>query len=82
MSNKVDILGVKVDSLTMQEAIERVENFFEERRPVIVATANAEMLMRATHDEELKKILNANAQMKQPKTTIKKRFIFIIYPFK
>ena len=59
MSNKVDILGVDVDSLTMREAIERVETFFEERKPVIVATANAEMLMRATHDEELKDILNA-----------------------
>ena len=59
MRNKVDILGVNVDSLTMREAIDKVESFFEERKPVIVATANAEMLMRATHDEELKNILNA-----------------------
>ena len=59
MRNKVNILGVGVDSVTMQEALDRVESFFEERRPVIVATANAEMLMRATHDEELKDILNA-----------------------
>ena len=59
MINKVDILGVGVDSVTMQEAIEKVEKFFEERKPVIVATANAEMLMRATHDAELKDILNA-----------------------
>ena len=59
MKNKVDILGVGVDSITMKEALEKVEVFFEERQPVIVATANAEMLMRATHDEELKNILNA-----------------------
>ena len=59
MSDKVKILGVSVDSVTMQQALDKVENFFEERKPVIVATANAEMLMRATHDEELKNILNA-----------------------
>ena len=59
MKNKVDILGVGVDSITMKKALEKVEQFFEERQPVIIATANAEMLMRATHDEELKNILNA-----------------------
>ena len=61
MSNKVKILGVDVDSITMQESIERIENFYNERKPVIIATANAEMLMRATHDDELKEILNAAA---------------------
>ena len=59
MSDKVKILGVSVDAVTMQEALNKVEKFFEERKPVIIATANAEMLMRATHDEELKNILNA-----------------------
>ncbi len=59
MNDRVDILGVKVDAVTMQGALERIESFFEERKPVIVATANAEMLMRATQDEELKNILNA-----------------------
>ncbi len=59
MNNKVDILGVSVDSVTMQEAISKIETFFEQRKPTLIATANAEMLMRATHDEELKKILNA-----------------------
>ena len=61
MSNKVKILGVDVDSITMQESIERIENFYNERKPVIIATANAEMLMRATYDDELKEILNAAA---------------------
>ena len=59
MNDRVDILGVKVDAVTMQGALDRIESFFEERKPVIVATANAEMLMRATQDEELKNILNA-----------------------
>lgn len=57
MPNKVMILGVPVDSLTMDEAVRCIEEFIEARKPVLVATANAEMLMRATHDAELKKIL-------------------------
>ena len=55
---KVDILGVHVDSLTMGEAVKRIQTFIEERNSVLIATANAEMLMRATYDRELKNILN------------------------
>ena len=51
--HKVDILGVRVDSLTMKEAVKRIRAFIEERKPVLVATANAEMLMRTTYDHEL-----------------------------
>ena len=61
MSNKVDILGVQVDSLTMAEAVGKAEQFMEERACALIATANAEMIMRATHDKELKEILNAAA---------------------
>lgn len=58
LKNKVDILGIHVDSLTMGEAVKRVCGFIEEKTPVLIATANAEMLMRATYDRELKAILN------------------------
>ena len=55
---KIDILGVKVDSVTMAQAVAQVEGYMDERKNVLIATANAEMIMRATHDEELKNILN------------------------
>lgn len=61
MSNKVDILGVQVDSLTMAEAVAKADQFMEEKACALIATANAEMIMRATHDKELKDILNAAA---------------------
>lgn len=61
MSNKVDILGVTVDAITMADAVARVEKYMDEKAGVLVATANAEMIMRATHDSELKKILNEAA---------------------
>jgi len=61
VSNKVDILGVQVDALTMAEAVSKAEQFMDERACVMIATANAEMIMRATHDKELKDILNQAA---------------------
>ena len=59
MVERVEILGVKVDAVTMAQAVERVENLIAEKKSSIVATANAEMLLNVTHDAELKKILNA-----------------------
>ena len=56
--SKVEILGVTVDSLTMTEAVSRVEEFIANKKPALIATANAEMIMNATRDEELKNILN------------------------
>ena len=61
VSDKIDILGVKVDSVTMRQAVEQVERYIEQRSPVLIATANAEMIMRATHDKELRNILNGAA---------------------
>ena len=59
MIERVEILGVKVDAVTMAEAVARVENLIAEKKSSLVATANAEMILNATHDSELKKILNA-----------------------
>ena len=61
MTEKVEILGVQVDSVTMSQAVAEVENLIAAKKNSIVATANAEMLLMSTHDAELKKILNAAA---------------------
>lgn len=55
---KVEILGVKVDSVTMDEAVSTACGFIEAGEPKMIATANAEMIMNATTDGELFKILN------------------------
>ena len=60
MAERVNILGVDVDAVTMAEAVDVVRRAMDTRAGVMVATANAEMLMRATHDEELRRILNAS----------------------
>jgi len=61
LAERVNILGVDVDAVTMAEAVDVVRRAMDTRAGVMVATANAEMLMRATHDEELRRILNASA---------------------
>ena len=63
MPKKVTILGVPVDAITMGEAVARIDGFIEKRTPVLVATANAEMLMRATHDGALRRILPGAAMV-------------------
>ena len=61
MADQVNILGVNVDAVTMAEAVAHVTEAMDVRANVMIATANAEMIMRATHDEELRRILNASA---------------------
>lgn len=57
MRKTVDILGVAVDSVTMREAVGRINDFLGGCSPHTVYTPNAEILMAAQRDPELKKIL-------------------------
>ena len=58
MRNTIDILGVKIDSITMEAACARVLEFLEEDKVHAVYTPNAEILMVAQRDPELMSILN------------------------
>lgn len=58
-----DILGVNVDAVTMAQAVAKVEELIARKIPSLIATANAEMLMMADSDIELKKILNSAAMV-------------------
>lgn len=51
------VLNVSIDAVTMSEAVARLENFIAEKKPHLVATANAEMVMLAQEDQELADIL-------------------------
>ena len=56
----VNILGVNVAALTMEEAVAEVERLMDDVGGThLIATANAEMIMMATHDNELRDILNS-----------------------
>ena len=63
MNDRAEILGVKVDCLTMKQAVKKIDALIKNKTPSIVATANAEMLMFANSDAELKNILNGAAMV-------------------
>ncbi len=58
-----EILGVNVDCVTMAQAMQKIDELILLKKPSLIATANAEMLMLATHDFELKQILNSAAMV-------------------
>lgn len=56
---KRNILGVKIDSLTFKEAIEKIDSLMVAGKPSQVVTVNPEMVMAAQKDEEFRRIINA-----------------------
>ena len=54
------ILDVRIDEVTMSEAIEKVKIFLDEDKMHLICTPNPEMLMTAQNDEEFKRILNSS----------------------
>ena len=59
MKERATVLGIGIDRVTMAEALARVSEFIDAGIPRLVATANAEMVMLAQVDAELKAILTA-----------------------
>jgi len=57
MRKTVDVLGIPVDAVTMKEAVEIVGRFIEEGGTHAIYTPNAEIIMQAQRDPELKEIL-------------------------
>ncbi|MDD6484276.1 MAG: WecB/TagA/CpsF family glycosyltransferase [Clostridiales bacterium] len=55
---RVNILGVKVDMVTINEAAAAIMDFFNEDRVHTVFTPNSEIIMAAYRDEEFGKMLN------------------------
>jgi N-acetylglucosaminyldiphosphoundecaprenol N-acetyl-beta-D-mannosaminyltransferase len=57
MRDTVDILGVPVDNVTMQQAVEKVKDFLFDDGVHTIYTPNAEIMMEAQRDPYLKNIL-------------------------
>lgn len=62
MRDKVEILGVKVDKVTFDQALDVAENFVRTEGVSTIFTPNAEIVMCAQEDAEMLEILN-NADM-------------------
>jgi len=55
---KTEILGVRVDNLTMSQALQKVEGFLTDGRQHYIVTPNPEFLVLAQKDEEFRQVLN------------------------
>lgn len=62
MRDRIEILGVKVDRVTFDEALDIAESFAKEEGVSAIFTPNSEIVMSAQDDAELMTILN-NADM-------------------
>ncbi|MBQ9313913.1 MAG: WecB/TagA/CpsF family glycosyltransferase [Clostridia bacterium] len=56
---KIDILGVTFDNVSMQEAVDVCEGFLKQEKGNLVVTPNPEIVMKAKDDEEFKKVINS-----------------------
>ena len=55
------VLGVRVDCVDMETALERIESFVDEGGRHLVATVNPEFVMRAADDREFARVLESAA---------------------
>ncbi len=60
MNNSVNILGVRIDNLTMQEAVSALRRMTQEDKVHCVFTPNSEILYAAKNDPAFREVLNAS----------------------
>jgi N-acetylglucosaminyldiphosphoundecaprenol N-acetyl-beta-D-mannosaminyltransferase len=61
----VDFSGLKVDNVTLAEAVAKVESLITAHQPSLVVTPNPEMIVAAQDDTELRAVVN-NAALRVP----------------
>ena len=52
MKKRIEIVDVPIDNLTYEEVLERIDDFIKNDRKVYIVTANPEMVLNASKDEE------------------------------
>src|SRR3972149_5727842 len=53
---RVEILGVQIDNVTSEEALERIQEMICSRRPHQIVTPAIEQIVRARHDAEFNQV--------------------------
>jgi len=56
--NKVDILGVKIDAITLPQALQQLESMAVDNQGHYAVTPNAEFIMQAQTDANFKEVIN------------------------
>ncbi|MFA6963648.1 MAG: WecB/TagA/CpsF family glycosyltransferase [Patescibacteria group bacterium] len=60
------ILGIKIDSLTKEEALSSVEEIIGRSRAAFIATPNTEMIIKAQGDDHFREMLNDKSALNLP----------------
>ncbi len=55
--DRVSILGIEIDNLSLEEAVSRIDRYIENGSPCLVVTANPEIIMKAGTDREFRDCL-------------------------
>lgn len=59
MNERVTLFGCNIDNVSMEETLERVEDFVRAGRPHQHVVVNVDKLVKASRDEDLRRIINA-----------------------
>lgn len=58
MDNRITLMGCRVDNLTMEETLGKVEGFIQSGLPHQHVVVNVDKLVKASRDQELRQIIN------------------------
>lgn len=58
MNKKIDVLGIKIDAVTMPQALSRVEELARDKKGHYIVTPNPEFIMQSLKDGEFREIVN------------------------
>ncbi len=61
----MNFAGIKVDNITLKQAVEKVGQFLNSNQPNLIVTPNPEIIVTCQKDQELKSIIN-NASLRLP----------------
>jgi len=62
---KIEILGIKIDRITLNETLHIIEGFLNSNKPHHIVTVNPEIVVSAQKDAKFKDIIN-NADLVVP----------------
>ncbi len=62
MEQRLEILGIGIDKVNSQQALEKIAEFIASGQPHQIVTANAEIIYQASKNEKMRNVIN-NAQM-------------------
>ncbi len=61
MIASVDLLGVRIDNVTIDEVLECIDRFLNESELQLICTPNADHVVKAWHDAEFRSIINQSS---------------------